>query len=1352
MKKILLSALLSIMTFSISAATYIYNPSGTGVVSVVGNWWTGVGGTGTQLTAGIGFTTAGNTFEIRNSVTIITANWTVSGTGSKVIVGNIGVAGITFTIPSGFAFIGIIDIVNASSGTNTVSNANIGVPTFGSLSNGSTVNYSASGSQTVQVITYQNLILSGSGVKALSSVTVNGKLSMQGTATASVAPTYGAAASLEYNSTSNLTTGPEWITPFVATGGVSITNTGTITLNSDKQMGNNTSVLLQIASGATLNTSVSNYTLTLHGNLTNAGTLAGNASPVIIGGTTATQSIAGFTTTGLVSMTKTAGTATMTGNLPQSGTGSFPFTINGLGGTIIFGGTSSFSTTGTFTVQNGFIRLNNVNLTSPTTHMHQVGDFTITGGTVDFSDQNSTPNLLFGLNVSGNYSKTGGNLQTNFVITNGSGSFGLIQFNGTTQTIKCTTPFTTNKQLTYYVASGSTCTLSPGFDFNLGPAATYESFDVRSGGTLICGATELVKNAGPGFFTLSGTLVTANVNGINSIGRDNNTGTIGSIQTGTRKFNTVGSLEYNGTSAQNTGVFVTIIGVNTPSSTPTLNNLTINNTPKFTGVVTAQQNFTVNGVFAQSNGIFAIGGTTSTPQTLTLNGTITNADDNYDRLRANGYSNLTIGNTGTGGSGPLGYQLFFDQSGKGESKGTSGANDLTILTPGTTNNVRNFTMNRPGQTMVLQTEMQVNNVVNITSGTLASGGSGSGEQENLVLLSTATTTSSVLELVSGASISGAVVVQSYFQGGTVAINRGFRMISSPVNIPTTFFSQMKQRFIITGNGATLNGFDINPNQAANAPTITTYVESGAIGVTSFLTIPNINTSAITGKGYYFFFRGNRSNLNSPAAGKINIPFSFPESWTAAYIGPINSGNVSIAVTKTVVDVMDGINLLGNPYPGTLDFQAFRDDATNSGVLDDYICIMNRNRTGFVTQSGRVTNGTVETAPSGSGGANAGLGIIRYVQPGQGFFVRKTATGSGSVTFKESHKANATNSPNALRLLNVKGSITKTEARKLIRMSIFGDNNRDDATVVMEPGNDVNFGGYDAPYLSNASVVCYTLTADNKPSCINFMPSVDEVDSIRIFVTSGTQLTSATLNFTDITGAGNKEVYLKDNHLGTVTEINSESNSYEFVMDKSNATSFGRSRFVLLFKDVVILSAKLMHFKASANANGVFLKWNTSNNFAPKRVIIERSADSLKFEQIATLEMEETSKNNVRNSYFDTNPNLGLVYYRLRNVYEDGSHNYTETESVHFGFESNNSEVNVYPTNPAKDNINVEWKTNNVVNIVVHDITGKVVNYYGNINSHYYKANVSELQTGIYILRLFDRKNNTQIGVRKFYKE
>jgi hypothetical protein len=87
-------------------------------------------------------------------------------------------------------------------------------------------------------------------------------------------------------------------------------------------------------------------TITIRGNLSNTGggTLNFSARPVTLSGTEIANNIAGFTTTGLVSMTKTAGIATFTGNVNGAG-----LTINGTGGTLSLGSGLTHTFTGIWT-------------------------------------------------------------------------------------------------------------------------------------------------------------------------------------------------------------------------------------------------------------------------------------------------------------------------------------------------------------------------------------------------------------------------------------------------------------------------------------------------------------------------------------------------------------------------------------------------------------------------------------------------------------------------------------------------------------------------------------------------------------------------------------------------------------------------------------------------------------------------------------------------------------------------------------------------------------------------------------------------------------------------------------------
>ena len=196
----------------------------------VNNWWSNTNGTGTHPA---NFTTNNQIFIIQSGSTYTTtSNWTVSGASTMVRLQNGGIlrannaitfsAATTFQIDDGGTY-----LHNHNTNINIFSGINI-------LGASSTVNYMLAGAQTVAGLIYGNLTLSGSGAKITTGVTVNGVLSMEGTATASAAPIYGASATLQYNTASPRNAGPEWLSTFTASGGVIIANTGIITLNAAK--------------------------------------------------------------------------------------------------------------------------------------------------------------------------------------------------------------------------------------------------------------------------------------------------------------------------------------------------------------------------------------------------------------------------------------------------------------------------------------------------------------------------------------------------------------------------------------------------------------------------------------------------------------------------------------------------------------------------------------------------------------------------------------------------------------------------------------------------------------------------------------------------------------------------------------------------------------------------------------------------------------------------------------------------------------------------------------------------------------------------------------------------------------
>ena len=124
---------------TVVSASVFYNKANSDVTNTL-NWSTNSNGIGgTQPT---NFTDAGQTFNLFNTGATMSAAWDVTGTGTKVVVGD-GTNAVTFAATSAFTATAV-DIANA--GTLQLQTATI--PTLGTLSTGSTVEYAAaSGSQ-----------------------------------------------------------------------------------------------------------------------------------------------------------------------------------------------------------------------------------------------------------------------------------------------------------------------------------------------------------------------------------------------------------------------------------------------------------------------------------------------------------------------------------------------------------------------------------------------------------------------------------------------------------------------------------------------------------------------------------------------------------------------------------------------------------------------------------------------------------------------------------------------------------------------------------------------------------------------------------------------------------------------------------------------------------------------------------------------------------------------------------------------------------------------------------------------------------------------------------------------------
>ena len=292
--------------------------------------------TGTIVMTGSGTSGRFSTISISTGTVNATGNISFSGTAAqaRLIFSGAG----TLNVGGSFA----IGIFTASTGT---------------------VNFNANAAQSIGSYTYNNLTLSGTLAKTTTGATVNGILSLEGTATTTgTAATYGSSATLQYKGTGAQTTGTEFPATWSGSGGVVIANTSgnAVTLNQNKTVNK----ALTVKAGAIL--ALSNRTLgsptslTLEGGATTGASITGSGILTLGGDVTINDATTG--TSGATISAPLALGATRTFTVNDDGTSATDLTISGIisgafgvtkagAGTMMLSGANTY--TGTTSISEG---------------------------------------------------------------------------------------------------------------------------------------------------------------------------------------------------------------------------------------------------------------------------------------------------------------------------------------------------------------------------------------------------------------------------------------------------------------------------------------------------------------------------------------------------------------------------------------------------------------------------------------------------------------------------------------------------------------------------------------------------------------------------------------------------------------------------------------------------------------------------------------------------------------------------------------------------------------------------------------------------------------------------------------
>ncbi len=401
-------------------------------------------------------------------------------------------------------------------------------------------------------------------------------------------------------------------------------------------------------------------------------------------------------------------------------------------------------------------------------------------------------------------------------------------------------------------------------------------------------------------------------------------------------------------------------------------------------------------------------------------------------------------------------------------------------------------------------------------------------------------------LPSGAQVIGKVTALRYMSKSGVADYQYqvWRNISAPVNttvldlqnsLPVT--GPFTNHSILTANGVADPYVDysyssmFSYNEGATSDNSGDGLVNLDDGWTQF-PAPTGNSASTyfnRGQGYsIFIFGSNDPVLNSDVA-----------SW--ALKGPIWSGSFNMPVTYSVRDASDannnGWNLIGNPYPSTIDWDSPNWTKVNldgAVYFDDY----------------RTANPVVASYNNGVS-TNGGTNLIAM---GQGFWVK--AVDTPTLTITEGVKA-AGQSTTFFRT---------APPANMIRVTL-SDGTESDETVVYFSNSST--GGFDKNYDARKFRNPYwylnlsSLSSENEKYAINAQPFSNCSHSVALDVSDVSSGTYS-LSFSEFESFyKDMSIKLKDNHTNTVIDVRQNQN-YSFAVDGDEAATYGSDRFSLVF--------------------------------------------------------------------------------------------------------------------------------------------------------------------------------------------
>lgn len=470
----------------------------------------------------------------------------------------------------------------------------------------------------------------------------------------------------------------------------------------------------------------------------------------------------------------------------------------------------------------------------------------------------------------------------------------------------------------------------------------------------------------------------------------------------------------------------------------------------------------------------------------------------------------------------------------------SGAKPLQSFSGTGTANVSALELKQalPDQVLQLNAQIDVSRQVKLTRGILNS-------NEQLTLLAKGPGTYAVLMPFDNhdTHITGKVKVQQYIDGNfsSPSTARGWWLLSSPVYHTTEHFLQhdfsaIQRSIFVTGPGGAINGFDPSPN---NGSTIYTHHQElpGTLSQ-KYKGIANMNSSVMTGKGFYVFSRGSRLAPNAFEHQIQHAPFSNPQPYLLTHKGELFTDELQMNLfNRNMGEPGDGFNLLGNPYAWPVSWGGLK----KLNVLP-FIWVFDPKNNAY-----RVTDDA-----------------DYVIHTGTGFFVRvSTGNASGEVTFmRESKNTGMTTlTGNRIASADQQARLKQKKAKTKLKVELKKDDLTDDYILMMQPEGNDEITDADALKIGEGYLSVSSLTTEGIKLAIDERKAGLSQKKIQLFI-KGWITGTYTLK---LSGSLNndEQITLIDHYLDKSMVVKNGELLYSFYLDIANKDTYGEKRFALL---------------------------------------------------------------------------------------------------------------------------------------------------------------------------------------------